>query len=84
MYLIHKLEVSERFACRAIGQLRTTQRYQKVNSPDRSLLLLHYVKNRVYRFISIPKFLSPGNTTEDIVSDINSLDLLGVRTPHSE
>lgn len=33
-----KLAVSERLACRVIGQLRTTQRYEKVLDPDRERL----------------------------------------------
>ncbi len=32
---MQKLKVSERLACRVIGQLRTTQRYQKVVNADR-------------------------------------------------
>lgn len=32
------LKVSERLACRVIGQLRTTQRYQKVVDPDKERL----------------------------------------------
>ena len=33
-----KLGVSERLACRVIGQLRTTQRYEKIIDPDRERL----------------------------------------------
>jgi hypothetical protein len=33
-----KLGVSERLACRVRGQLRTTQRYEKIIDPDRERL----------------------------------------------
>lgn len=33
-----KLDISERKACRVIGQLRTTQRYEKVIDPEREKL----------------------------------------------
>jgi putative transposase len=33
-----KLNVSERLACRVIGQIRTTQRYEKITDPDREKL----------------------------------------------
>lgn len=36
--MIKQLKVSERLACRVVGQLRTTQRYQKIVDPGRELL----------------------------------------------